>query len=243
MPRPHAAPPRRCCSASPPCAAVLTACGCNEDGAGHGRAGARGARHRARRRGLQRLHHAPAEPEDHRRTRRYVEAREPAPGETLYGVFIQVCNRSKDTAPDGRATSSSRTTRATSSSRRSFRRTTRSPTTPRALEPKECIPEAGSVAQLGPTGGLDAPVQAARSRTPRTARSSSRSRARATSTSPSSWTSEGKPAHRATPGAGAHGSAASSTTRAAGAAVAPPAPARTSITATAIRGRSPARRR
>ena len=78
---------------------------------------------------------------------------EPEQGETLYGVFLQACNRSGRRARDRRRRSRSSTTRATSSSPRSCRRTTTFAYHARELLPDECIPEAGSVAQLGPTAG------------------------------------------------------------------------------------------
>ena len=56
-------------------------------------------------------------------------------------------------APDGQPTSRCATTRTTRSSRSRSRRTTRSPTAAQTLDPKECIPQAGSVAQQGPTSG------------------------------------------------------------------------------------------
>jgi hypothetical protein len=83
----------------------------------------------------------------------YVEAgTEPGEGETLYGVFIQVCNRTHDThetadsfkivdnqgnefEPEELPEENAFAYHA------------------RELEPTECIPEAGSVAQLGPSGG------------------------------------------------------------------------------------------
>jgi hypothetical protein len=81
----------------------------------------------------------------------YVTEEAP-PGEVLYGVFIQVCNHSDETH-----TSLDRFTV------RDNQENTFEPEelpednqfaySPRELPPDECIPEAGSVAQLGPTAG------------------------------------------------------------------------------------------
>jgi len=85
--------------------------------------------------------------------RAYVEAgTEAGKGETLYGVFLQACNRTHDThqtvdrfkivdnqgnefEPEELPDDNQFAYHA------------------RELEPTECIPEAGSVAQLGPTAG------------------------------------------------------------------------------------------
>jgi hypothetical protein len=81
-----------------------------------------------------------------------VPGTEPEPGETLYGVFIQVCNHSKEThetvdsfkivdnqgnefEPEELPEDNHFAYQA------------------RELMPDECMPEAGSVAQLGPTAG------------------------------------------------------------------------------------------
>jgi hypothetical protein len=63
---------------------------------------------------------------------------EAPPGEALYGVFLQVCNVSKD----ARSTATEFTVRDNQFAY-----------TAKTLDPKECIPEIGSVAQLGPTAG------------------------------------------------------------------------------------------
>ena len=76
-----------------------------------------------------------------RRTRPTTRARPPSPGNALYGVFIQACNISEDedrTTTD--ETSWWRTTRATSSSRSSCPRTTRSPTTARSCRARSASP-------------------------------------------------------------------------------------------------------
>ena len=101
---------------------------------------------------------------------------EAPPGEALLRRLREGLQRLRRAAARPPASSWSRTTRRTASSRSRCRRTTTSPTTPRTLDPKECIPEAGSVAQLGPDRRVDAAVQVPAARTPRTGRWSSRSR-------------------------------------------------------------------
>ena len=102
----------------------------------------------------------PSLPDD----RGYWQGEEAKPGFALYGVFIEACNRSDDdddldrTAPTRPPTTSwSWTRRATSTSRSRSRRRTSSTTTPDRVEPGECIPPVGSLAQLGPTGGAMLP--------------------------------------------------------------------------------------
>ena len=100
--------------------------------------------------------------------------------------------------------------------------------TPRTLDPDECIPEAGSVAQLGPTAGsmllFEFPLETTENRP-----------LELEIEAENGDNADVRAGHLARPRGAGH-SAASSTTRAAGAAVAPPAPARTSITATASSG-------
>jgi len=81
----------------------------------------------------------------------YVSDEAPA-GEALYGVFLQVCNVSKDPRPT-----------ATEFTVRDNQDNTFHPESlpadnefaydPKTLDAEECIPEIGSVAQLGPTAG------------------------------------------------------------------------------------------
>lgn len=81
----------------------------------------------------------------------YVEE-EPAPGQTLYGVFIQACNPSDEehiTAEDFVMHDN----QENSFEPEELPRENQFAYVPRTLAPKECIPEAGSVAQLGPTAG------------------------------------------------------------------------------------------
>ena len=83
----------------------------------------------------------------------YVEAgTEPEKGETLYGVFIQVCNRSDD------AHQSLEEFKIVDNQGNEFEpeelpEENHFAYHERELLPDECIPEAGSVAQLGPTAG------------------------------------------------------------------------------------------
>jgi len=77
---------------------------------------------------------------------------QPAPGQTLYGVFLRACNISDE----------QRSTAAEFIVKDNQENTFEPTELPddnqfayhaRTLDPKECIPEAGSVAQLGPTAG------------------------------------------------------------------------------------------
>ena len=79
----------------------------------------------------------------------YYDGPQPAPGETLYGVFIQACNHTDDP----------QTTTGVFEIKDNQENTFRPVALPddnpfayneRELGPGECIPEAGSVAQLGP---------------------------------------------------------------------------------------------
>lgn len=88
----------------------------------------------------------------------YVEeGTEAEPGETLYGVFLQACNRANESGEP-----------ATSEDVEAFKIVDNQGNEfepeelpennpfayhPRELLPQECIPESGSVAQLGPTAG------------------------------------------------------------------------------------------
>jgi hypothetical protein len=77
---------------------------------------------------------------------------EAEPGETLYGVFIRACNNTDEAHP----TAEDFVIRDNQDNR--FRpdelpEDNQFAYTPRELAPEECIPEAGSVAQLGPTAG------------------------------------------------------------------------------------------
>jgi hypothetical protein len=82
----------------------------------------------------------------------YFDGPEPASGETLYGVFIQVCNRSKDTHQTADSfkikdaqDNEFKPEELPADNAFAYH--------PGELAPDECFPEAGSVAQLGPTSG------------------------------------------------------------------------------------------
>jgi len=82
----------------------------------------------------------------------YFDGPEPEPGETLYGVFLQACNNSDDT----RATVDDfrvRDNQGNEFEPEELPTDNQFAYHSRQLLPKECIPEAGSVAQLGPTAG------------------------------------------------------------------------------------------
>jgi hypothetical protein len=82
----------------------------------------------------------------------YYDGPEPEPGETLYGVFLQACNRTEDTQQSVDAF------KITDAQGNEFEPEELPEDNQFAyhaseLLPEECIPEAGSVAQLGPTAG------------------------------------------------------------------------------------------
>jgi hypothetical protein len=82
----------------------------------------------------------------------YVEGPEPAPGETLYGIFLQACNPSDEpltTIDEFKVVDN----QGNEFEPEELPENNRFAYHPRELDPKECIPEAGSVAQLGPTAG------------------------------------------------------------------------------------------
>jgi hypothetical protein len=77
---------------------------------------------------------------------------EAPPGEALYGVFLRACNVSKDR----RDTASEFTVHDNQNNAfqpEPLPEDNQFAYNARTLDPKECIPEAGSVAQLGPTAG------------------------------------------------------------------------------------------
>ncbi len=82
----------------------------------------------------------------------YVGDMEAPPGETLYGVFLQACNNSDQRRP----TVSDFTVHDNQENRFEPEELPEDNVfaySPRTLNPEECIPEAGSVPQLGPSGG------------------------------------------------------------------------------------------
>jgi hypothetical protein len=77
-------------------------------------------------------------------------SREAPPGQALYGVFIQVCNVSKDRRP----TASNFVVRDNQDNTfypEALPSDNQFAYNAKTLDPEECIPEVGSVAQLGPT--------------------------------------------------------------------------------------------
>jgi hypothetical protein len=82
----------------------------------------------------------------------YYDGPEPPQGETLYGVFIQVCNNS------GEPRETAETFFVVDNQGNEFEpeelpEDNHFAYAPSELDPEECIPESGSVAQLGPTAG------------------------------------------------------------------------------------------
>ena len=82
----------------------------------------------------------------------YYTGPEPPPDETLYGVFIQACNNSDDSRR------SAEDFKVVDNQGNEFEPEELEPDNafayqPKELLPEQCIPEAGSVAQLGPTAG------------------------------------------------------------------------------------------
>jgi hypothetical protein len=97
----------------------------------------------------------------------YYDGPEAPPGRTIYGVFLQACNNSEE----AQETADRFTVRDNQD--HEFEPTELPEDNqfayhPRRLDPKECIPEAGSVAQLGPTAGsmllFEFPLQATENR-------------------------------------------------------------------------------
>jgi hypothetical protein len=77
---------------------------------------------------------------------------EPPPGSTLYGVFIQVCNHS-DEPHETVSDFIVKDNQENEFEPEELPADNEFAYSPRTLEPDECIPEAGSVAQLGPSAG------------------------------------------------------------------------------------------
>jgi hypothetical protein len=83
----------------------------------------------------------------------YVDGPEAKKGETLYGVFLQVCNNSKDT----RETVDNfriKDNQGNEFEPEALPSDNQFAYHARELLPDECMPEGGSVAQLGPTAGV-----------------------------------------------------------------------------------------
>jgi hypothetical protein len=82
----------------------------------------------------------------------YFDGPEAKKGETLYGVFIQVCNRSKDSHQTSDAFKI-KDNQGNEFEPEMLPADNAFAYHGRELAPNECIPESGSVAQLGPTSG------------------------------------------------------------------------------------------
>src|SRR5918996_3366426 len=81
----------------------------------------------------------------------YVTEEAPA-GETLYGVFIQVCNTSSE-AHESASDFLIKDNQENTFEPEALPEDNAFAYSPQTLDPDECIPEAGSVAQLGPSEG------------------------------------------------------------------------------------------
>jgi hypothetical protein len=82
----------------------------------------------------------------------FFEGQEPAPDETLYGVFLQACNNSEDpreTVDDFTIVDN----QGNEFEPEELPEENKFAYVAKELEPKECIPEVGGVAQQGTTGG------------------------------------------------------------------------------------------
>jgi hypothetical protein len=82
----------------------------------------------------------------------FYEGPEPGPDENLYGVFLQACNNSEEaheTVDDFMIVDN----QGNEFEPEELPEDNMWAYAPRELDPKECIPEAGSVAQQGTTGG------------------------------------------------------------------------------------------
>lgn len=77
---------------------------------------------------------------------------EAPPGEALYGIFIQVCNHS-DEAHETVSDFIVKDNQENEFEPEELPADNHFAYSPRTLNPDECIPEAGSVAQLGPSAG------------------------------------------------------------------------------------------
>lgn len=80
----------------------------------------------------------------------YFAGPEPEPGEALYGVFIQVCNRSDD-AHETVDSFKIKDSQGNEFEPEELPEDNKFAYHPAEVLPDECIPEAGSVAQLGPS--------------------------------------------------------------------------------------------
>ena len=134
--------------------------GCGDEEPGRGRAGPRGPRPRARRHRVQRLHHPPAEHRDPAGPGLLRRAAARPGRDPLRRVHpgLQPHRRGHE-RPDRLLRGQGQPGQRVPADHAAGR-TTRSPTARASSAPDECIPEAGSVAQLGPAAGVAAGVQA-----------------------------------------------------------------------------------
>ena len=82
----------------------------------------------------------------------YYEGPQPRKGQTFYGVFLQACNAEKEprrTASDFLVVDS----QGNEFEPKELPETNKFAYHPTLLDPDECVPSSGSVAQLGPTAG------------------------------------------------------------------------------------------
>ena len=82
----------------------------------------------------------------------FYQGPEPGPGESLYGVFLQACNNSEEaheTVDEFLIVDN----QGNEFEPEELPEDNQWAYAPRELDPKECIPESGSVAQQGTTGG------------------------------------------------------------------------------------------
>jgi hypothetical protein len=82
----------------------------------------------------------------------YYRGPTPPRGETLYGIFIQVCNHS-DEVHDTATTFKVTDNQGNEFEPEELPEDNPFAYAPRRLEPQECIPQVGSVAALGPSAG------------------------------------------------------------------------------------------
>jgi hypothetical protein len=82
----------------------------------------------------------------------YYNGKPPGKDRALYGIFIQVCNTSGE-AHESASEFMVKDNQNNTFEPESLPEDNAFAYSPRTLQPEECIPEAGSVAQLGPTEG------------------------------------------------------------------------------------------
>jgi hypothetical protein len=83
----------------------------------------------------------------------FYQGPEPGRDENLYGVFLQACNNSDDETVEAIDDFTVVDNQGNEFLPEELPEENQFAYAPKELAPKECIPESGSVAQLGPTGG------------------------------------------------------------------------------------------